>query len=97
MASRTPYTPGQRSSSGDRLRSCASDSDYFEVRIDFLFQHSLDRHQSAGQRAWATAAGALVANAQRVIVESKHFKITSVAHQRRSYSLIQYLDRKSVV
>jgi len=31
--------------------------------IDFLLQHAFDGHERTGQRTWATATGALVADA----------------------------------
>src|SRR5204862_495303 len=32
------------------------------------------------QRTWATAAGALITNAQRVVIQTQDFEITAVAH-----------------
>ena len=65
--------------------------DDFQFGIDFLFEHAFDGHQGAGERTRATAAGALVTDAQGVIVQTKNFEITAVAHQRRSDFLIQNL------
>src|SRR6185436_13567619 len=45
------------------------DSNHFQLRIDLFFQHTLDRHQRSGQRTWASAAGALIANLQSVLGE----------------------------
>ena len=57
----------------DELEFSTSNGDYFHLRIHFLFEHSLDGHQRTSQRTRATAASALVTDAQGVLLQSEHF------------------------
>lgn len=42
----------------------------FKLRVNLLLEHSFDSHQRARQRAWATAACALIAYVERVLFDA---------------------------
>ena len=71
-------------------RFLTSNGDDFKLGIDFLLQHPFDGHQRAAQRTWATAAGALVANAERVVFQADNLQIAAIACQCRSYFFVEY-------
>ena len=83
------YTREVRSGSEIICVICGLNSNHFQLRIDVLFQHALNRHQRAGEGTRTTAARALIANAQRVISKSDNLEIAAIAHQRRPDFLIQ--------
>src|SRR2546422_2601973 len=65
------------------------DRDNFKFRIDFLLQHAFDSHQRAGKGTWATAASALITNAECVVLQADDLKIPAVSHQSRSHLLVE--------
>lgn len=48
-------------------KSFGLDGHNFDVRIDFLLNHSFNRHQRPRQGTGTTAASSLITNAQRVV------------------------------
>src|SRR5713226_1679264 len=87
-ASTTPR--GMPARGPNPLPVLTSNRDDFKLGIDFLLQHPFDGHQRATQRTWATAAGALVANAERVVFQADNLQIAAIACQCRSYFLVEY-------
>src|SRR5205085_19346 len=65
--------------------------DDFDVGVNLLLDHVLDCHQCAGERAWATAARALIVYRQRVFVEREHFEPAAVGREIGAYAFVEHL------
>src|ERR1043166_3018825 len=76
-------------SKGGALNVEILDGNDADIWIDLFFDHILDRHQSAGQRAWAASAGAFITDPERRVLEFEHLEPASIARQIRTNSLVE--------
>src|SRR5205085_10293796 len=67
------------------------DGDDFDVGVDLLSDEALDAEERARERAGATAAGALVADGERLVVEREHFQPAAVRGEIGAHLLVQNL------